>query len=54
MKHIDARMDWVCELRDMDAIEPVHVPTAQNKSDILTKVLEKGEHIRQVEMILHW
>ena len=34
---IDMRMEWVDELRDLDAVNTIHVSGENNLADILTK-----------------
>jgi hypothetical protein len=51
LKMIDARWNWVQELRDDNLCSVVHVPTKLNLADILTKCLRGPEFRRQVEMV---
>ena len=42
LKHIDKALDWVRCLRDPGILIATHVPTAENLSDIFTKILDKS------------
>ena len=53
IRHVDQRMEWVQELKDIDLFEWVHVPSAINKADILTKVLDKVKFGYAMEYILN-
>jgi hypothetical protein len=52
IRHIDQRMEWVQELKDMDLFEWVHVRSAINKADIMTKVLEASKFYEAMDWIL--
>ena len=52
IRHIDQRMEWVQELKDMDLFEWVHVRSAINKADIMTKVLEASKFYEAMDYIL--
>ena len=53
IRHVDQRMEWVQELKDIDLFDWVHVPSAINKADILTKVLDKVKFKYAMDYILH-
>ena len=52
IRHIDQRMEWVKELKDINLFQWVHVPSAINKADILTKVLDKVKFQYAMDYIL--
>ena len=40
MKHLDLKYFWLREVVEQGIITPVHIPTAENPADILTKPLD--------------
>jgi hypothetical protein len=52
LKHIDVRQEWVRTLRNKDIMLPVHVSSALNLADILTKILSTAEFLRMRERLL--
>jgi hypothetical protein len=52
IRHIDQRMEWVQELKDMELFDWVHVPTQINKADIMTKVLDRVKFKWAMDWIL--
>jgi len=52
IRHIDQRMEWVQELKNMDLFDWQHVPTDINKADIMTKVLDKVNFQYAMDWIL--
>ena len=49
MKHIDARLAWVQELRDKDIVRLIKVPGADNPADFYTKILPSAEFRKQLQ-----
>ena len=52
LKHIDCRQHWVRTLRDRSLMVPAHVDSADNNSDIMTKILPKDIFIKIRDRLL--
>jgi hypothetical protein len=49
MKHIDARLAWVQELRDKNIVRLIKVAGTKNPADFYTKILPATEFRKQVK-----
>ena len=52
LKHIDTRQEWVQILRNKNICNPVHVSTADNLADILTKILKPATFIKLRDQLM--